>query len=424
MTWPMSDPPHVSVVIPTYNRASELLSSLTSLAAQHHPVADFEVVVADDGSSDETLQVVRSFESRLRLRYHYQPDRGFRLALVRNNGARLATAPVLAFLDAGTIAGPEFVSGHLDLHTRPGTRAVIGYTYGYRPFDPTPGLAEMVRTRPPEQVRAHYGADPSFQDTRHRQYASVDFDVNALPLPWIMFWSVNMSLPAEVFWQLGGFDETFVDWGAEDLDLGLRLYKQGTPFVVGRDAWAIESPHERDPAGKSDAVTRNALQMLAKFPEPATELNWAWFATGEWLIQEDSLVLHERYAEFLRWVERARPMRVDTAIDTAVRDLPSGSSLAIVGCGDRLPDSVPASGVTLLDFDEQAVAAAGRERPDPVHHRLGLQIPLPDQSVDLLLITPRLGGLWPQHGPLIRQEAQRVGRTVRNLAQPSPARTP
>lgn len=410
----------MSVVIPTYNRAAELHATLTSLAGQRLPPERFEVVVADDGSSDSTADLVRSFESRLSLRYHYQEDRGARAALARNGGARLARGRVLAFLDAGTIAGPDFVRGHLELHSAGGPpKAVIGYTYGYRPFDPTPGLAENVAVLSPEELRAHYGDEVSFQDTRHRQYELVGFDVNALPLPWIMFWTVNLSVPAERFWRVGGFDEMFEGWGAEDLDLGIRMFKDGNRFVVGREAWAIESPHKRDPSSKTDQVTRNALRILSKFPEPATEMNWAWFATGEWLRQEDSLALHMRYRELLAWIETAHDLSADASIDAAVRDLPAGSSLAVFGCGASLPGSLPGavSHCALFDFDPAAVTEADRRLPGRVHHGLGLRTMLPDRSVDLVVLTPRLRGLWPGCGEGILAEAHRIGRSVRDLSQ-------
>ncbi|MBQ1025385.1 glycosyltransferase [Micromonospora sp. C95] len=418
--------PLVSVVIPTYNRAAELARTLSSLAGQRTPIDDFEVVVADDGSSDQTAEVIRAFATRLNLRYHYQEDQGARAAEARNAGARLATAPILVFLDAGTVAGPDFVRGHHGLHTGAAgdgsaSSAVIGYTYGYRPFDPTPGLADAVAALTPEKVRARYGDDPSFLDTRHRQFAMVDFDANALALPWIMFWSMNMSVHADDFWQVGAFDEGYRGWGVEDLDLGLRLYKRGTRFVVGREAWAIEYPHPRNPAANSASVTRNALRMLGKFPEPALELNWAWFATGDWLVEEDSLDLHRRYQSLVDWQQQSRDLRVDGVIDAAVRGMPTGSSVAVFGCGAAVPASL-ATG-TLVDFDAEVLAEAARDRPHQTHHALGLRTPIRDQSVDLVVITPRLRGMWHRYGSQILAEAHRVGRSVRDCSQDRPSAT-
>jgi GT2 family glycosyltransferase len=406
------------VVIPTYNRVELLRATLTSLADQTLSADAFEVIVADDGSSDPTAEVVRSFASRLTLRYTYQEDRGARAAMARNAGARIAGAPVLIFLDTGTLAGPGFVEGHLALHATqdeaPGSRVVIGYTYGYRPFDPTPGLAEAVAELPPEAVRRRYGEDPSFQDCRHPEFASVDFDASALPLPWIMPWTVNLSVAAADFRRVGGFDETFEGWGVEDLDLGLRLYKSGARFHVSRAAWAIETPHERDPAGHADNVTHNALHLLGKFPEPAVELNWAWFATGDWLVEDNSAALHARFAHLLEWTDEALALRVGHEIETALQHVPEGTRVAVFGCGPGLPQSLPAD-TTLFDFDARVLAAVTADDPSlPVHHALGVRTCLPDQSFDLVIVTSRLRGVWEQYGKLILAEAHRVGGSVRS----------
>jgi glycosyltransferase involved in cell wall biosynthesis len=76
------------------------------------------VIVGDDGSSDETAEVVRSFGQRLRMCYHFQEDLGFRAGAARNAGARLASAPVLAFLDTGSLASADFVRAHCEAHRR------------------------------------------------------------------------------------------------------------------------------------------------------------------------------------------------------------------------------------------------------------------------------------------------------------------
>jgi glycosyltransferase involved in cell wall biosynthesis len=394
----------------------ELRATLTSLAAQTLPAGEFEVIVADDGSSDATAQVVRSFEPRLALRYVFQEDRGARAAMARNAGARIAGAPVLIFLDTGTLAGPGFVEEHLALHTAqgkaPGSDVVLGYTYGYRLFDPTPGLAEAVAELPPEEVRRRYGEDPSFQDCRHPDFASADFDANALPLPWIMSWTMNLSVATADFRRVGGFDETFEGWGVEDLDLGLRLYKAGARFHVGRAAWAIETPHERDPAGNAESVTHNALRLLGKYPEPAVELHWAWFATGDWLVRDDSASLHARYAHLLDWTDEARALRVGHEIETALPSAPQGARVAVFGCGAGLPRSLPAD-TTLFDFDARVLADVTADDPSlHVQHALGVRTCLPDQSFDLVIVTSRLSGVWEEYGKLILAEAQRIGGTV------------
>jgi len=84
----------VSVIIPTYNHAAFLSEALESVFAQtSHPL---EIIVVDDGSTDETAEVLRAYEGRIRVLS--QSNRG--VAAARNAGAPLASGDLLAFLDA------------------------------------------------------------------------------------------------------------------------------------------------------------------------------------------------------------------------------------------------------------------------------------------------------------------------------------
>src|SRR5262245_8218338 len=95
---PSSSPsPRVSVVIPTYNRARDLRRCLDSLVAQSF--RDFEVLVCDDGSTDDTATVAAAFEARLDLTYHWAENFGGP-ARPRNTGLNRARGAYVAFLDS------------------------------------------------------------------------------------------------------------------------------------------------------------------------------------------------------------------------------------------------------------------------------------------------------------------------------------
>jgi glycosyltransferase involved in cell wall biosynthesis len=96
--------PRVSVVIPTYNRARDLVRCLDSLVAQTY--RDFEVLVCDDGSTDGSAAAVAAFEGRLDLRYDWQENSGGP-AGPRNRGIRLARGEYVAFLDSDDWWLPE-----------------------------------------------------------------------------------------------------------------------------------------------------------------------------------------------------------------------------------------------------------------------------------------------------------------------------
>lgn len=111
----------VSVIIPTWNSARYLAAAITSTLEQTHPV--HEVLVVDDGSSDESAAIAESFGVPVRV--IRQPHGGQGRA--RNHGARLATGEWLAFLDADDLWLPGKLALQLaaTLHA-PGTDIVFG----------------------------------------------------------------------------------------------------------------------------------------------------------------------------------------------------------------------------------------------------------------------------------------------------------
>ncbi len=90
--------PKVSVIIPTYNCAHYLADALESVFQQ--TFSDYEVIVVDDGSPDNTKEVVERFITRYpsRLKYIYQPHQ--ERSVARNNGIQAASGEYIAFLDA------------------------------------------------------------------------------------------------------------------------------------------------------------------------------------------------------------------------------------------------------------------------------------------------------------------------------------
>lgn len=114
-------PVRVSVVIPTYNRAADLRRALDSVLSQTFPVA--EIIVVDDGSTDNTREVVAQFGSRVS--YFHQNNAGG--AAARNRGIRLAKGEWIALLDHDDWWMPEKIQLQVEaLHRNPG--AVLAYT--------------------------------------------------------------------------------------------------------------------------------------------------------------------------------------------------------------------------------------------------------------------------------------------------------
>lgn len=404
--------PQVSVVIPTYNRSGLLRTTLHQLTRQDLPVDDYQVIVADDGSSDDTKTVVEEFAERLRIGYHYQPDLGFRAGTARNCGAQLATGEVLVFLDTGAMPGPRFLSAHLAAHSDPHRpRVCLGYTYGYNPEEPMPGLAEALERYTPEQAVEHFRDDPAFRDLRHDPLIACGFDLNRRTLPWSLTWTVNCSIRATEFFAAGAFDESFVGWGAEDLEFGLRMHQHGLEFQLSREAWAIEAPHVRNWRVIYPEFITNMGHLLELHRDPVTEIGLRL------IVDQQSILDWEDCATELRdWTRQARGMDVRSEIEDAIRDSDRQDRIAIVGAGGAVPDSLAPS--VLLDFDPELLAQALADGRHTGQHTLGLRTALPDHCVDTVVLTSRLAGLRERWNNDLLIEAHRIGRRVIDVGLP------
>ena len=98
--------PCFSVVIPLYNKADTIARTLRSVQAQAYK--NFEVIIVDDGSTDEGVLIAESFNGKLELKVVRQKNSG--VSVARNTGAKHAKAPYLAFLDADD----EWLPGYLE----------------------------------------------------------------------------------------------------------------------------------------------------------------------------------------------------------------------------------------------------------------------------------------------------------------------
>ena len=103
----MDIPAKICVIIPALNEEAHIESCLTCLEAQTLAHDRFEVVLADNGSTDRTVAVARGFESRLALQILGLP--GCTISELRNRGAALATGSILAFLDADCMPRPNWL---------------------------------------------------------------------------------------------------------------------------------------------------------------------------------------------------------------------------------------------------------------------------------------------------------------------------
>lgn len=237
----------LSVVVPTYNRSGLLADTLHALTLQTMAPQQFEVIVVDDGSSDDTAQIVASFRSRLDLKYFWQPDKGFRAAKARNIGTAIAEAKYVVYVDAGVSLARETLDVHLRGHTAgSGPIVLLGYVYG---FEIDNRLVDMLAP-----VLDHRDVEGSISlleergavDIRQRQYDELGDDLSQWPAPYDIMWTCHMSADRMEVQRAGSFDESFVTWGGEDVDLGVRLFARNNSFRLERAAASVHWPARTD----------------------------------------------------------------------------------------------------------------------------------------------------------------------------------
>lgn len=203
----MSQHADISVIIPSYNGAHKLPVCLANL--QQQTLTGFEVVVVLDGSTDNSLEVLKSFEQSdvFRLKVIETPNGGRSVA--RNNGAKNATSAFLLFLDDDMEVTTTLVRQHLEEQQKSNNTVVVGNNF-----------------RDPEKASIPFH---QFVLSLERSWESGLIQDGPIAIDRYFFSSQNFSVPAELFTSLGGFDEHLRD--AEDFDLGLRALNAGVQLV-------------------------------------------------------------------------------------------------------------------------------------------------------------------------------------------------
>ena len=203
--------PSLSVVVPVRNGGRDFERCLRRLRDSH--LADFELIVVDDGSTDDSAAVAaRAGAIVVRFESPQGP------AAARNRGAREASAPLIFFLDADVAVHPRALELALSrFEADPGLSALFG---SYDDAPTAPGVVSRYRN-----LLHHFV---------HQQGA---FDRDIRPVH--TFWTGCGMIRREVFLAFGGFDPRLYPRPAiEDIELGYRLTRAGHRIVLARDVLA------------------------------------------------------------------------------------------------------------------------------------------------------------------------------------------
>lgn len=238
-----SPAPAISLIVNTYMKPRHLRLVLDSIEHQEGVDGRFEVVISDDGSTDETAALVaqRAATAPFRLAFTSRPHDGFRLARVRNDGARLAHGERLLFLDGDCLLPREHVAVHL-------ARCQEGVATGgdcarldeeqSRSIDPAGLPQAAVRTLIPAAERKALQR----RLRKWRWYSLIGHPTK----PRLV--GNNICIHRRDYERVNGFDERFVGWGQEDDDITLRLRDAGVRLETVLDrTCSLHVWHPTDP---------------------------------------------------------------------------------------------------------------------------------------------------------------------------------
>jgi len=272
----------VSVIVTTYKRADRL--RLCLLALENQSFRDFECIVIDDGSHDESFVIFRRWadDTKLPSYYAWEQDTGFRLSHARNLGARMARGDGLIFIDSDILLNPWAIENYARLLSENPNRAIGGY-YRYLkgmvilPRDVTEWdrlwRMELPEVDIPQDAYQFLGND--VRETHFMQgWASEDLFRNESEV-WRAPFSLlggNMMISRVVWREIQGFAEEICHYGGEDAEISIQIAQAGFGFSYSKSAGGAHMAHSK--FENAEKGTFDSIAWMTK--------RWPlWFPNGE-----------------------------------------------------------------------------------------------------------------------------------------------
>lgn len=274
-----------SVIIPTYNRQPILAKSLTALENQqindHSKVEGYEIIVVDDGSTDNTLAWLETHQAKFPHVQTYQQDHQGPAA-ARNLGIQKSSGDTIIFIDSDLVVTENFLQSHADALVK--GKQKLGsdrlFTYG-----------RVVNTA-------------NFEDPTSEPYKITDFSA-------AYFATGNVAIARQWLEQAGLFDTRFQLYGWEDLELGVRLKQLGLKLIKCPEAvgyhWHPPFNLDQIPQLIDQEIQRGSMGVLFYQKHPTWEvkmmIQMTWFHRLLWGILSLGGRLNEKTMKpLLQWL--------------------------------------------------------------------------------------------------------------------------
>ena len=222
--------PKISVIIPTYNRANYLVEAINSVLYQ--TFRDFELIVVNDGSSDNTEEILNKYVGKIK--YFYQGNNG--VSAARNKGINNSEGEFICFLDSDDLWEKKKLEKQIDYFNK-NVDAKICYT---------------------DEIWIRKGIRVN-QMKKHRKYSG---DIFKMSLPLCIISASSIMIKKEVFSKVGFFDEALQV--CEDYDLWLRISEKYQVGFIPEKLIIKRGGHEDQLSKQYWGMDRFRINVLEK----------------------------------------------------------------------------------------------------------------------------------------------------------------
>lgn len=226
-----------SVIISTYNQPQYLELTLKSILAQVGiEFSNIEIIVADDGSSDETKILIDTIRNKLpcSIKHVWHEDRGFRKSTILNKAVSCSVGEYLIFVDGDCVVPRDYIKNQLLIAENgyfvAGNRVLLSQEYS----------VNIVKN----QIEVNYNSNITWMSLYFKKHSNKLLHFLRFPTTcgwrklrksnWKYPKGCNMAVWRKDYYKVNGYDELFNGWGHEDADFFVRLLHSGIFIKDGR----------------------------------------------------------------------------------------------------------------------------------------------------------------------------------------------
>ena len=234
--------PFISVVVPVRNGERSIRECLASLLRMDYPEARREFLVVDNGSTDRTAEIIKSFP----VRYLWEERRGIPYA--RNQGIAASRGTIVAFTDADCVVSSRWLRELVQGFEEEGVGGVEGETVDYPPVTPVE------------------------QYTARRRSFSYQYRLVSFLSPYVI--TANVAFRREVFDRIGLFDPHFI--GGSDVDFSWRFFEETDLKLRYNPRAVVFHRHRSTMRGFLSQHVRNGHSLATLKVKYPSRLSWSW----------------------------------------------------------------------------------------------------------------------------------------------------